>query len=280
VSLASVTQLAGHLDSTNLRIVDARAVLSDPQAGLARYKVAHIPGARYVDLNADLSAAKIDPRQGRHPLPGAGQFSALLSRLGITPETEVVVYDQADGAMAASRFWFLMRLAGHTHVSVLDGGMDAWLASGLPTASEVEDIVPTVYPVVFNNQMLVTESELKALLNHHDDTVLIDARAAERYRGEVEPLDKKAGHIPGALNRPYAQNLENGVFKTSEQLRAEFEPLVQDRKNIILSCGSGVTACHNALAMSYAAIEAWRLFAPSWSGWVADDANPIATGDQ
>jgi thiosulfate/3-mercaptopyruvate sulfurtransferase len=173
-----------------------------------------------------------------------------------------------------------MRLAGHTHVSVLDGGMDAWLASGLPTESDASEIAPTVYPVVFNHRMLVTESELKALLNHHDDTVLIDARAAERYRGEVEPLDKKAGHIPGAVNRPYAQNLENGVFKTSEQLRAEFAPLVQDRKNIILSCGSGVTACHNALALSHAGIDGWRLFAPSWSGWVADDTNPIATVDQ
>jgi thiosulfate/3-mercaptopyruvate sulfurtransferase len=268
------------LDSTNLRIVDARAMLSDPQAGFAGYKVAHIPGACYVDLNADLSAAKKDPRLGRHPLPGAGQFSALLSRLGITPETEVVVYDQVDGSMAASRFWFLMRLAGHAKVSVLDGGMDAWLASGLPTESEAAEIVPTVYPVVFNHRMLVTESELKALLNHHDDAVLIDARAPERYRGEVEPLDKKAGHIPSAINRPYAGNLDNGLFKSPEQLRAEFASIVQDRKNIILSCGSGVTACHNALALSHAGIDAWRLFAPSWSGWVADDANPIATGDQ
>lgn len=277
VSLVSVTQLAGQMGSTNLRIVDARAVLSDPQSGLAKFKTSHIPGAQFADLNADLSAVKQDPRLGRHPLPGAGQFSALLSRLGITPETEVVVYDQADGAMAASRFWFLMRLAGHTNVSVLDGGMDAWLASGFPTESDVEAILPTVYPVVFNHQMLVTEIELKALLNNHDDTVLIDARAAERFRGEQEPLDRKAGHIPGALNRPYARNLDNGMFKSSEQLRAEFEPLVRDRKNIILSCGSGVTACHNGLALNHAGIDGWRLFAPSWSGWVADDTNPIAT---
>jgi thiosulfate/3-mercaptopyruvate sulfurtransferase len=280
MSLISVKQLEGQLGNANLRIVDARAVLADPLAGSARYEVAHIPGARYVDLNADLSAAKKDPLQGRHPLPGADQFSALLSRLGITPETEVVVYDQADGAMAASRFWFLMRLAGHANVSVLDGGMDAWLASGFPTESEVEEIVPTVYPVSFNHQMLVTVSELKAILNHQNDTVLIDARASERFRGELEPLDRKAGHIPGALNRPYANNLENGVFKSSEQLRAEFAPLVQAKKNIILSCGSGVTACHNALALSHAGIDTWRLFAPSWSGWVADDANPIATGDE
>ena len=280
MSLISVNRLTGLIGSPGLCIVDARAVLSDPQAGLARYKVAHIPGARYVELNADLSAEKKDPLQGRHPLPSTGQFSALLSRLGITPETEVVVYDQADGAMAASRFWFLMRLAGHEKISVLDGGMDAWLASGLPIASKADDIVATVYPVVFNNQMLVTESELKALLKHQNDTVLIDARAGERYRGEVEPLDKKAGHIPGAINRPYAGNLDNGLFKSPEQLRVEFGPLVQGRKNILLSCGSGVTACHNALALSQAGIDGWRLFAPSWSGWVADDSNPVAIGEQ
>ena len=279
MSLVSVKQLEGQFGNTNLRIIDARAVLSDPHAGIAKFKIAHITGAHYVDLNTDLSAAKKDPRLGRHPLPDPGCFSELLSRLAITPDSEIVVYDQADASMAASRFWFLMRLAGHAKVSVLDGGMDAWLASGLPIASEAEDIIPTVYPVVFNNQMLVTESELKALLNNHDDTVLIDARATERFRGELEPLDIKAGHIPGALNRPYARNLENGVFKSSEQLRAEFAPLVQGRRNIILSCGSGVTACHNALALSHAGINTWRLFAPSWSGWVADDANPIATGD-
>lgn len=280
MSLISATHLAGLMNSTNLRIVDARALLSDPQAGLAGYKVAHLPGACYVDLNTDLSAAKINPHLGRHPLPGNGQFSALLSRLGITPETEVVVYDQADGAMAASRFWFLMRLAGHTKVSVLDGGMDAWLALGLPIESGVQEVLPTLYPVVFNHQMLVTESELKVLLNHQNETVLIDARAAERFKGELEPLDRKAGHIPGAVNRPYARNLDNGVFKSSEQLRDEFTSLVHGRKNIILSCGSGVTACHNALALSQAGIDSWRLFAPSWSGWVADDANPIAIGGQ
>ena len=279
VSLVSVAQLAGQMDNTNLRIVDARAVLSDPQAGLARYLVAHIPSARYVDLNTDLSTAKNDPKLGRHPLPSAGQFSALLSSLGITPKTELVVYDQADGAMAASRFWFLMRLAGHAKVSVLDGGMDAWVASGLPIESEVEEIFPTDYPVVFDHHFLATVSELKSFLNSHDDTVLIDARATERFSGELEPLDRKAGHIPGALSRPYTRNLENGIFKSSVQLRAEFEPLVHGRKNIILSCGSGVTACHNALALSQAGIDTWRLFAPSWSGWIADDDNPIATGN-
>lgn len=279
MSLISVTSLEARLHGPGLRIVDARAVLAEPDAGRAAFEAAHIRGAVFADLNADLSAEKTDPRLGRHPLPGAARFSAVLSRLGITPDTEIVVYDRNDASMAASRFWFLMRLAGHARISVLDGGMDAWLASGLPTESEVEEIAPTVYPVSFNRHMLVTEAELKALLNHQNETVLIDARAAERFRGDLEPMDKKAGHIPGALNRPYSQNLAGGEFKPADQLRSEFKSLMRGRNGIALSCGSGVTACHNALALSIAGIGNWRLFAPGWSGWVADDANPVATGD-
>lgn len=278
MTLISAQNLFNRLQDPALGIIDARYALSDTAQGLKDYRQSHLPGARYVDLDGDLSGPKTDPLAGRHPLPGEAQFNALLERLGISPEQHVVVYDQSDGAMAASRFWFLLVLAGHERVSVLDGGLNQWLEQGFP----VTDILPAIsashYPVHFNRNYLVDAVQLKQAMAVPDDTVLLDARAPERFRGEVEPLDKKAGHIPGALNRPYSQNIENGLFKSPERLRAEFAPLMQGKKNIMLSCGSGVTACHNLLALSHAGIVGAKLFAPSWSGWVADDANPVALG--
>lgn len=279
MNLINASQLAEALATNkNIRIIDARFSLANAGSGLTMYQGSHIPGALYVDLNKDLSTTSENPLLGRHHLPSAEQFGALLSRLGITPETYVVVYDQADASMAASRFWFLMRLAGHKNISVLNGGMNAWLAAQLPVEQQIVLPVASSYPVHFQTDMLITASELKSLLNNVQETVLLDARAPERFRGEVEPLDKKAGHIPGAVNRPFSLNMLNGVFKTPEQLRTEFAPFVKGKKNILLSCGSGVTACHNALALSHAGIENYRLFAPSWSGWVADDENAIAVG--
>lgn len=279
MTLISAQSLCQRLQDPALKIIDARFALADPGQGLRDYLKGHLPGARHVDLDADLSGPKTDPLSGRHPLPDEASFSALLERLGISPGDHVAVYDQSDGAMAASRFWFLLRLAGHHNVAVLDGGMNQWLAQGFPVTDVLPDISVTHYPVHFERSRLADVLQLKQLLAAPSDTVLLDARAAERFRGDVEPLDKKAGHIPGALNRPFSQNLEHGVFKSPERLRAEFAPLVKDRKNIIVSCGSGVTACHNLLALSHAGIDDVRLFAPSWSGWVANDANPVATGD-
>ena len=278
MSLISVEQLALLLSDANTRIIDARYVLGDAHAGYQAYLKAHIPGALYVSLDDDLSSEKTNPSLGRHPLPSAEKFTALLSRLGIHAEMRVIVYDQSDAAMAASRFWFLMRMAGHKNVSVLNGGMNAWLAAQLPVEQDVVKPSASNYPVQFQTGMLIEASELKALLNNTQESVLMDARAPERFRGELEPLDKKAGHIPGAVNRPFSMNLHDGLFKSPEQLRAEFAPFIEGRQNILLSCGSGVTACHNALALSHAGIENYRLFAPSWSGWVADDENPIAIG--
>lgn len=279
MSLISAAQLAEIIDNENLRIVDARFALTDANSGFTAYTTAHIPGALYVNLNNDLSAEKTDALFGRHPLPSAEQFSSVLSRLGITPQMHVVVYDQADAAMAASRFWFLLRMAGHEHVSVLDGGMNAWLAADYAVQNQEPQPIATHYPVHFQESMLVSTSELKSLLANPAETVLLDARSAERFCGEVEPLDKKAGHIPGASNRPFSLNMIDGVFKSSEQLRTEFEPLIAGKTHILLSCGSGVTACHNALALSHAGIDNYRLFAPSWSGWIADDKNEVAVGE-
>ncbi|MBP6310271.1 MAG: sulfurtransferase [Arenimonas sp.] len=280
MNLLSVTQLADALAANkNIQIIDARFSLANADSGLKMYESAHIPGALYVDLNKDLSSEKDNPLLGRHPLPSAEQFSALLSRLGITPETHVVVYDQVDGAMAASRFWFLMRLAGHKNISVLDGGMNAWLAAQLPVEQSIAHVIASNYSVQFNTNMLITANELKTLLSNAQESVLLDARAPERFRGEIEPLDLKAGHIPGAVNRPFSLNMADGLFKSSEQLRAEFLPFIEGKQNIVLSCGSGVTACHNALALSHVGIDNYRLFAPSWSGWAADDSNDIAVGE-
>ena len=278
MTLISAQALFDGLPDPSLRIVDARFALTDPAQGLKDFRHSHLPGARHVDLDGDLSGPKTDPQLGRHPLPSDAQFSVLLERLGIAPEHHVVVYDQSDGAMAASRFWFLLALAGHQKVSVLDGGLNQWLAHGFPVTDALPDISVTHYPVHFAQDRLVDVRHLKELLAVPSDTALLDARVPERFRGEIEPLDKKAGHIPGALNRPYSQNLENGVFKSPQQLRTEFAPLIKGRKNIVLSCGSGVTACHNLLALSHAGIVGAKLFAPSWSGWVADDANPVAVG--
>jgi thiosulfate/3-mercaptopyruvate sulfurtransferase len=278
MSLISVEQLALSQSDANTRIIDARYVLGDANAGYQAYLKAHIPGALYVSLDDDLSSEKTNPLLGRHPLPSAEKFSTLLSRLGIHADARVIVYDQSDAAMAASRFWFLMRMAGHKNVSVLNGGMNAWLAAKLPVEQKVGKPAASNYPIQFQAGMLIEVRELKALLSNTQESVLMDARVPERFRGELEPLDKKAGHIPGAVNRPYSMNLLDGLFKSPEQLRAEFVPFIEGRQNILLSCGSGVTACHNALALSHAGIENYRLFAPSWSGWVADDENLVALG--
>lgn len=277
MSLISAPVLAGKLFAPNLKILDTRFSLADAALGRHEFLHCHIRGAQYLDLDADLSGPKTDPRQGRHPLPSPAGWQAVLERLGISPEHEVVIYDQADGAMAAARAWFLFILASHENVTVLNGGMNAWLALDLPTESVVAEPEHSRYPVHFRTERLIAEDELKVRLQGAD-ALLLDARAPERFRGEVEPLDRKAGHIPGAVNRPYAQNLENGLFKAPDVLRSDFESLLAGRGEILLSCGSGVTACHNALALSHAGFDQWRLFAPSWSGWVADDANPVAVG--
>lgn len=277
MSLISAPALSGKLFAPNLKILDARFSLADAALGHNEFLHSHIRGAQYMDLNADLSGPKTDARLGRHPLPSPAHWQTVLERLGIRPEHEVVIYDQADGAMAAARAWFLFVLAGHENVTVLNGGMNAWLALDLPTEAIVAVPEPSRYPVHFRMQRLIAEDELKVCIQG-PDALLLDARAPERFRGEVEPLDRKAGHIPGAVNRPYGLNLENGLFKTPDVLCSEFETLVAGRSEILLSCGSGVTACHNALALSHAGLDHWRLFAPSWSGWIADVTNPVAAG--
>ncbi len=263
--------------STATRVVDARFSLADPQSGAAQYAAGHLPGAVYADLNRDLSDLS---RQGhgRHPLPDSDAFAATLGRWGIGPDTQVVVYDAGDGSMAAARLWWLLRLIGHRRVAVLDGGLAAWQAVGQPVVADAVQ-VPALppYPGRFDLAQVASAEEIAARLSQAPGW-LIDARAGERYRGEVEPLDRVAGHVPGALNRPFALNLRDGRFRPAAELRAELEPLLGAHApgEAVMMCGSGVTACHLLLAFEIAGLTGARVFADSWSGWSSDPSRPVA----
>ena len=279
-TLAPVEALAAALGEPALRLVDARAVLADPAAGRAAWEASHLPGAVHADLDRDLSDHSVRG-QGRHPLPSPGDFARRLGEWGIGPQHRVVVYDAGDGSMAAARFWWLLRLLGHRQVAVLDGGLAAWRAAGLPETAAVEPppALPP-YPVAdFDRSRIATAAEVESRLGQAPGW-LLDARGGERFRGEVEPIDPVAGHIPGALNRPYTQNVEAGRFRSADVLRAELRALLHgtDPSQVVLSCGSGVTACHLLLAMEHAGLHGARVYAGSWSGWIADPARPVATG--
>lgn len=280
LTLVSPEDLAAALGRADLVVVDCRHVLADADAGERAWRESHVPGAGHAHLDRDLSDHGKPPAFGRHPLPDAAAFSALLVRLGITPAHQVVACDAADGAMAAARFWWLLRLAGHARVAVLDGGFAAWTARGLPVDAGVPSPEPGRYDGVFDARQVAGTDEILARLAGPGGW-LLDARAPERFRGDVEPLDPVAGHIPGALNRPFGANLSGGRFKPADVLAAEFKALLGERppSELVLSCGSGVTACHHALAMAHAGLPGARVYAPSWSGWVSDRARPVATGD-
>lgn len=278
--LAQAEALAARVGQRGLVVVDARHVLSDPEAGERAWRAARIPGAGHVRLDRDLSDPARPAAEGRHPLPRTGTFLRTLERLGITPGSDVVVYDADDGAMAAARFWWLLRLLGHERVAVLDGGFARWQAIGAPvqTGEPVRPAAGRYFARMEPDRIVGTDEVLRRL----DEAPgwLLDARAPERFRGEQEPIDPVAGHIPGAVNRPYAHNLVDGRMKPAAQLRGEFEALLQGRApgQVVLSCGSGVTACHLLLAMEHAGLPGARVYAPSWSGWISDPGRPVATG--
>ena len=282
-TLVSAEDLAAHLHDPGLRIVDARFVLAGAAAGAgeAAWRESHLPGAGYLHLDRDLSDHRKPPSHGRHPLPEAADFAAALARLGIGPEHQVVVYDGGDAAMAAARAWWLLRLLGHRRVAVLDGGWARWTQLGLPvttqlaTHPEAGRFVPR-----FDETQIARDADVQRRLGEPPGWIL-DARAPERFLGEVEPLDRVAGHIPGARNRPFMQNLRDGRFLAPEELRAAFAALLGAREpaQILLNCGSGVTACQNLLAMEHAGLPGARVYAGSWSGWISDPSRPVATGD-
>ena len=272
-TLASSDELAAHFE---WRVFDCRHDLANPDWGLEQYTKAHIPGALFAHLDRDLCAPKTG-RNGRHPLPYPQVFAAWLGRQGLNPADQVVCYDAGPGSFAA-RLWWMLRWLGHESVAVLDGGFTKWVAEGRAVTSAVPSFPKREYAGGADSRRILDVSSIE---KNPQGTFLLDARAPARYRGEQEPIDPVAGRIPGALNRFNNDNLAaNGTFKAPETLRAEFESIISNRnpEEIVHYCGSGVFACHNLLAMEIAGLPGSRLYAGSWSEWIADSRRPRESG--
>jgi thiosulfate/3-mercaptopyruvate sulfurtransferase len=277
-TLITTAALASHLDDPAYVIVDCRFKLDDPEWGEQSYAAAHIPGAIYAHLDRDLSGPKTGTN-GRHPLPDSRTLAETLGRLGITSGVQVVAYDQDSGAYA-SRFWWLARWLGHSAIAVLDGGFAKWIAEGWTSRAGVEVREAVSFVGSPDLRMVVDKTDV-ARLGRSSSGLLVDARAPERYRGETEPLDPVAGHIPGARNHFFQRNLdERSTFLPPDTLRGQFRETIGDvlPPQIVCYCGSGVTACHNLLAMEHAGLSGARLYPGSWSEWCADPRNDIETG--
>lgn len=274
--LISVAALAAVLDDPALRLVDCRFALTDPDAGRAAYDAAHIPGAIYAHLDQDLSAPVRPGVTGRHPLPDRAGLARRLGGWGVGDDDWVVAYDASGGAMA-SRLWWLLRWLGHERVLVLDGGWQAWLSADKPVSAAAPSLSPREFTVRAPLEAPVDAGFVMAMAG---DGALLDARASDRFRGENETLDPVAGHIPGAFNLPFTDNLAaDGCFLPPEQLKARFRAVCEGTDGPVVSyCGSGVTACHNLLAMRIAGVPRGRLYAGSWSEWITDPARPVARG--
>lgn len=273
-NLIAAGELYARLGAPDLVVVDTRCSLQDIRYGERAYASGHLPGAAFLDIDRDLSGPK-GAHGGRHPLPEVNKLVTKLSAAGIGNGSQVVAYDDA-GGMFAGRLWWLLKYLGHDAVKLLDGGWPAWLEAGYPVSTEVPEPLPGRFTPRLRPELLVTMAEVRRALND-PDTVLIDARAPERYRGELEPLDPKAGHIPGARNHPFADNLEGGRFKDAAALRQRFAGLI-GAKRLITYCGSGVSSVLNIIALDELGLRA-QLYAGSWSDWVSFEDNPIATGD-
>ncbi|MBK9244956.1 MAG: sulfurtransferase [Burkholderiales bacterium] len=277
--LIGVSELRPHLSDAGWCVVDCRHDLEYFEAGRHQYALGHIPGAVFAHMEDDLSGEKTG-RNGRHPLPRPEALATLFRSWGIDNDTQIVAYDASGGAFAA-RLWWLARWLGHPTVAVLDGGWPAWLAATNLSSRQAAqrptgrfEIRPSLAPAVDAQQV-------QAMLGRAGKLV-VDARAAERYEGRVEPLDPVAGHIPGTINRPWQANLDNGRFKPRDLLRREFTALLDGRapSELTVLCGSGVTACHHLLALEHAGLGGAALYPGSWSEWVADPSRPVATGPQ
>lgn len=263
-------------ESSAIILVDARAGINAEE----NYTKEHLKGARYADLNKDLATVESDPAQGgRHPLPSFEKFSEVLSKLGIQPSSHVVIYDDKNGSNAAARFWWMLRAIDHEKVQVVNGGLQAAIKAGFPVSSEIEIFEPAEkYPVSALNLDLADIEAVEKARNNNENRV-IDVRDKNRFDGLTEPLDLIAGHIPGAINVPFSENLdENGFYHSAEILHQKYSQILGDVKpeNTILHCGSGVTACHTLLAMDYAGIRIPKLYVGSWSEWSRND-RPMAT---
>jgi thiosulfate/3-mercaptopyruvate sulfurtransferase len=281
-TLISVEELAQSID--RCVVFDVQHDLMKPQAGHAAYVNGHIPGAYFMCNNTDLAGPKElvngIPITGRHPLPNRETLAQKLRESGLNADQQVVVYDASNG-MFAVRLWWLLKWLGHEKVALLDGGLKAWQEAKYPLTKEQPAIREGDFLVKHPLVSYVPLEEVVADVAGARQYLVIDARAPERYRGEVEPLHRIAGHIPGAINRPFQNNLRpDGRFKPAFALRAEFDALLNGRlpSTVINQCGSGVTACHNLLAMTHAGLEGANLYPGSWSEWSADATRPVATG--
>jgi thiosulfate/3-mercaptopyruvate sulfurtransferase len=278
-TLISTDELSARLDDPSLIVVDVRHDLGKPESGEIAYTAGHLPGARFVHTDRDLSAAKTG-RNGRHPLPSPEQAADLFGRLGIDAHKQVVAYDGGDGVFA-SRLWWMLRWLGHEAAAVLDGGYAKWTREGRPTTTQPPQVQATRFEVG-RVAPTVSASGITASLPRHT-LVLMDARAAERFRGDVETIDPVAGHIPGAINRPWSRNLApDGTFRKPRELREQFEAMLHGRAvdDVVHYCGSGVSACHNLLAMAIAGYPLTRLYPGSWSEWSSDPSRPVAKGER
>jgi thiosulfate/3-mercaptopyruvate sulfurtransferase len=277
-TLISASNLLQHSNDSDWIVIDCRHDLADPAAGRAAYGSGHIPGAMFGHLDDDLAGAKLDAGghfRGRHPLPEIAELIETLRRLGVNQNSQVIAYD-AHGGMFAARLWWMLRWVGHARVAVLDGGLSAWSAAGGTLSTDLSaarrgDIGATA-PLATT----VSADQLVANLTAGGLTV-VDARAPDRYRGENETLDPVGGHIPGAKNRCFRDNLQaDGRFKPAAQLRAEFNSVIATPHDSVMQCGSGVTACHNLLALEVAGMHGAALYPGSWSEWCSDGSRPVA----
>jgi thiosulfate/3-mercaptopyruvate sulfurtransferase len=275
--IVSQEWLFEHGNDADIVIVDCRFALGQPSSGKDAYEQDHIPGAYYLDLEKDMSGPK-EPHGGRHPLPNIDEFAAKLSRIGIDDHTTVVAYDDQGGAMA-SRLWWILKYLGHDDVYVLDGGYAKWKQAGYPTTDEPPLEHPTAFKPQVRKEMLARMEDVKARIGRAG-TVIIDSREAKRYLGLEEPIDPVAGHVPSARNYFWKDSLDSdGNWLPGEQQAARFSGL-KDAEEIIVYCGSGVTACPNVLALSEAGLQGVKLYSGSWSDWISYKENPIATGEE
>lgn len=278
-TLISTENLAAHLDDPNWVVFDCRFTLTDPEGGRRAYEKNHIPGARYVHLDEDLSAA-ITEASGRHPLPSPQAFAERLCTWGVGVNKQVVVYDDSFGAMAV-RMWWMLRWLGHPGAALLDGGLPKWQREKRPLTTALPERHKAACACLPEPSQIVDVNEVMRAVEN-SDTLIIDARPERRFTGEFEPLDPVAGHIPASINWSFEENLDiDGTFLPPEALRENFQALLKGRApwQVIHSCGSGVTACHNILAMEVAGLPGSRLYPGSWSEWIRDPARPVATGE-
>lgn len=258
------------LNPSEIILIDARAGINAEE----NYKKEHLKGARYVDLNKDLATVEDPAKGGRHPLPSFSKFSDVLSKLGISPSSQIIIYDDKNGSNAASRFWWMLRAAGHEKVQVLNGGLQEGIKAGFAVSSKIESFETTEKYPISEWKLKTADIEEVEKARNNSENIVIDVRDKNRFDGLTEPLDLIAGHIPGAVNVPFSENLdENGLFKSPEVLSKKYAEVLNNKtsENVIVHCGSGVTACHTLLAMDYAGIEIPKLYVGSWSEWSRND---------